>query len=285
VCSECNAWANREIDQPLTRDPYIASERVRLGVGHRDVPARLSRGPVTFTVDEPDFPVPVEHRLLAYETPHGLEFEQTPAITRTETGIRVVAGDEETLDALMERVRAPLVAEGRVFTEKRKADVVQATVKVPRRGDGGAGYERMVAKVALATAPALLGEGWLDSPTAKLVRQAMRAATAEERAAISLSYLGYPCQATVQGAFSAPDLHVIALAPGEGHTGLAVALFGRLLGVIQVLPYELPLAEHRVVLVDPVRGNAAGAALADFIPYRKASETSVTPGVTPEPAK
>lgn len=217
VCDPCNAWAGIEIDQPFLDDPFIRMYRAKHDL--RD-PRRSGARPVSD---------PLRHGF----TDEGLEViadeEWQPRIRgRILQGdnpdeFRIVAGDEEELRKLTERVVRRAQADGRTASIGEPEHVsdqphVHGTFNVRPWV-----WRRALAKVALACGSVAYPPDWRLSGDATLLRTWMR-----DREALPYDHCPMSdIPEALRSLVPAPS-HAMFFQAGEDATILTVVLFGEL---------------------------------------------------------
>lgn len=273
VCRECNALANRLVDQRLAQDRFIYAERMRLCVeGRRSVPSGRVLDVVEVEVLGPGERV-LKHRVSVLETPTGISGAGLVSRTEGPGWLVVTASSKEDAARQMSKERRRLNDLGLSFTEKVEEGVVQMDLRYRLPPQGGATYDKAVAKTALAFTPRVLGEEWSTGDAAGLLRQVMNAANDEERAAVKVGRQIYPVEAQFSEQFELRDLHVLGLVPGEASPGsdctvCFLSLFGRMLGAVEVADFALPTEGCPIVLVDPVESSCIVLSLDLYLDLR-----------------
>ncbi len=270
VCAECNSSVNRIVDVPLAADRHVYAERMRLGIeGRRGAPAGRNLEVLEVEALGPGERV-VKHRVAIREEPGGIS--GIGLVSRTEgSGWLVVTGSTpEEVARQGDKERRRLRAAGKQFTERLDEGVVELVVpyRLPLMGEGT--YDKATAKMALGLVPRVFGEAWSRSGVAYLLRAILYAKSDEDRKAVKLGRQIFPIEAAWAQQFEFPDLHVLAVVPGESargqdHSLLVASLFGRTIGVVKVSDHGLAPEQCPVVLIDPIEKTSRLLSLPSFM--------------------
>ena len=167
VCTPCNGWAGNEIDQPWLNDPFVLDARF----AHR-IPDRrgrlVKRSPWLAGVTDDGARVALGR--------DGVPVMRNSVVERDETTgtVRITAGDQATLDGLIDRERRRAERQGRSWTTGEQ-QALSTRPQVTGSVESSPGlWERLAAKAALALLAEARSAAWRRSPSAQILRERMR---------------------------------------------------------------------------------------------------------------
>lgn len=165
VCVPCNRWAGRYIDSPWLNDPIVMDIRCTSQVPDRRGKV-LQRSPLLAGTAE-------DGRRVAL-VPDGQPVLLNSVVDRRDDQVRIIAPDEATLAALIEREKRKVEADGKtwipgVSQPGEDRPYVEFTGEI-----SPAVWERMGAKMGLAILADTMPADWRSSTSAELLRTRMR---------------------------------------------------------------------------------------------------------------
>jgi hypothetical protein len=165
VCVSCNRWAGQYIDFPWLNDPIVLDVRRTAKVPDRRGNL-LQRSPLLAGTTD-------DGRRVALGA-DGKPVLLNSVVDRGDDQVRIIAPDEATLDALMEREKRKAEATGKTWTpgvSQRREDrpYVEVSSEI-----SPAVWERMGAKMGLAILADTMPSDWRTSSSADLLRTRMR---------------------------------------------------------------------------------------------------------------
>lgn len=239
VCSACNSFMGDNVDRPFCRDWFIESARLLAGVAHRGKRPAIFMGQLDWARPE---------RVGVYLLEGGAHIW---VIDGTDSQRRLAIGIDETKPEIVDAVRKvikqkfaglPVVNDASPHTAyetELAAAVIAQGASIPLRNEiSVVAWHREIVKMALGLSCQTLGDSYLRSGGADLLRAFLRENDPDKRARIPLrghAGIGSNTEPRLtQFWHPGGDEHLLALISTGDRIGFAVNLFGKYENLVEV---------------------------------------------------